>query len=372
MRIREVFLGTDIHTNSTKRDHTFIMQSNELTPKQQTVELLKQAESVLIVTGRQPTVDQVVSVVALQSALAKLGKKSQAVISDNLPPATQVVDTSRISRDLDGVRDFVVSLDLAHVEVDKLKYDVIDNRLDITITPHSGNFKEEDARFGYGAYQFDLVVVIGVPSILKIDGLLEQNPTLFDGLHLINLDYHRINEQYGSVNLIDSAATSTSEMLMSIMEALSQGMIDEEIGTALLTGIMSATNRFTTASTTPKALTMAAQLMSGGARQQTVVRALYGDSAPRQSAPAQRAESKPETPQKLADALPQETVAQLQQAAEALQSQAPQEAEITELPADQTPPQTIAQDVQLRADTMSFTPGMGSFLATPQAPSRLQ
>lgn len=353
------------------------MQSNELTPKQQTVELLKQAASVLIVTGRQPSVDQVASSVALQTALTKLGKKSQVVISDSLPPATDVIDTRKISRTLDGVRDFVVSLDMANVEVDALKYDIIDNRLDITITPHAGNFQAEDTRFSYGAYKFDLVVVIGVPSIQKIDALLEQNPTLFDGLHLINLDYHRINEQYGSVNLIDSAATSTSEMLMSIMEALSQGMIDEEIGTALLTGIMSATNRFTTASTTPKALTMAAQLMSGGARQQSVVRALYGDGAPRQQrvsteAPARKAEAAPAEPIKLADALPQETLMQLQQAAQAMQATPDPEIESTTPSDSSDAPHTIAQDIQLRAETLNFTPGMSSFIAAPQAPSRLQ
>lgn len=354
------------------------MNNNELTPKQQTVELLKQAESVLIVTGRQPTVDQVVSVVALQTALAKLGKKSQAVITDNLPPATQIVDTSRIARSLDGVRDFIVSLDLSQVEVDKLKYDVVDNRLDITITPHSGNFKAQDARFDYGAYQFDLVVVIGVVSIPKIDSLLEQNPTLFDGLHLINLDYHRINEQYGSVNLIDSAATSTSEMLMSIMEALSQGMIDEEIGTALLTGIMSATNRFTTASTSPKALTMAAQLMSGGARQQTVVKALYGEgrsSASTNSASQPRPQAQApveEAPQKLADTLPAETLQQLQQAAEALQAPVAETPEQAPVETAQVTSELPVQDNQPGAEMNSFIPGTQGFFPAPPAPSRLQ
>lgn len=296
------------------------MQSAELTPKQQVVELLRQSQSVLIVTGREPNVDQVMSVYALQTALTKMGKKSHAVITDNFPDAAKLVDTSKISRNLDGVRDFIVSLDLANVEVDKLKYDIENNHLNITITPAAGNFTANDADFAYGAYQFDLVVVLGVHKIIQIDRMLEQNPTLFDGLHLINMDYHRVNESYGSVNFIDTAASSVSEMLIGTLESLAQGQLDADMATALLAGIMTATNRFTIAATTPKAMTVAAQLLSAGARQQEVVRTLYSESTPKPTSEKKA--------QKVAEVLPQETLAQLQQAAEALKNQTAETPEI--------------------------------------------
>jgi nanoRNase/pAp phosphatase (c-di-AMP/oligoRNAs hydrolase) len=256
------------------------MQTAELTPKQQTVELLRQAESVLVVTGREPNIDQIASVFALQQILTRLGKKSYAVVTDSIPTAAEkLMNLDHVSRTLDGVRDFIVSLDLSHVEVDKLKYDIVEGRLDVTITPAAGNFTPEDARFDYGSYQFDLVVVVGVHKLTQIDRLLESNPTIFDGLHLINIDYHRINENYGSVNFVDTTASSVSEMLIGTIESLGQGMIDADIATALLSGVMSATNRFTTSSTTPKTMTIAAQLLSGGARQQEVVRELYSAGA---------------------------------------------------------------------------------------------
>ncbi len=297
------------------------MQTTELTPKQQVVELLRQAESVLIVTGREPSVDQVASVYALQTVLGRLGKKSHAVISDSLAATQEIIDTSHISASLDGVRDFIVSLDLAAVEVDKLKYDIVDNHLDITITPLSGNFTPESAAFKYGSFQFDLVVVLGVHRIVEIDRILEQNPTLFDGLHLINLDYHRVNEGYGSVNYIDTAATAVSEMLIGVIESLGQGMIDADLATALLAGLISSTNRFTTAATTPKAMTMAAQLMSGGARQQGIIKALYsGSDQPRRSdRPGKSSEaSKPKT---VAQTLPPEALAELQAVAARMQAE---------------------------------------------------
>ena len=138
----------------------------------------------------------------------------------------------------------------------------------------NGNFNAKDVSFEQGPYKFDLVIALGVPHITKLDKIVEQNPTIFDGLHLINIDYHRINEEYGSVNYVDQNASSVCEMLVSLFESLEQGMIDESIATALYTGITSATHNFTTPSTSAKSMTVAAQMLAAGAKQQEVVKVM--------------------------------------------------------------------------------------------------
>ncbi len=246
----------------------------DLTPKQQVSELIRQAQNILIVTGREPNNDQLASAVGLHAIITKLGKTANVVITDRLPKAASVLDTSMVAKDMSGTRDFVIHLDTARAAVDKLRYDVEGAGIAITITPHGGNFEAKDVTFGYGAYQFDLVIALGVPSLSKLDRLHEANPTIFDGLHLINIDYHRINENYGSVNLVDTAATCVAEILISIIESLGQGMIDAQVATAFLTSFMSATANFTAPATSAKALTIAAQMMSAGAKQQEIVRML--------------------------------------------------------------------------------------------------
>lgn len=263
----------------------------ELTPKQQTSELIRQAKRVLLVTSRTPNNDQLSAIVALAQVLAKLEKHPQVVISDTLPSASGILDTSMVSRDMNGVRDFIVSLDMTHVEVDKLKYTIEDNALNISVTPVVGNFLPEDASFSYGAFQFDLVIALGVTSLDKIDKVHEQNPTMFDGLHLINIDYHRINTSFGSVNFVDQNASSVCEMLISVIESLGQGLVDGAVATALLTGIMSATANFTAPATTAKALTVAAQMMSAGAKQQEVVKILAADRVNKSTQSAESAQS---------------------------------------------------------------------------------
>lgn len=247
----------------------------EQNPKQQTTELIRQAQKILLVTGRELNNDQLCSLYVAQNMLTKLGKEALPVISDNLPKAKDIVDTSKIAKDITGIQDFVISLNLANVEIDKLKYDVEDGHLNISVTPKKGNFTSKDATFSYGDYNFDLVLCFGVTNIDKIDRILEDNPTLFDGLHLVNIDYHRVNSNFGSVNLVDHSSGSVCEIMVSLVESLGQELMDNKIATALLAGIMASTNRFTAENTTPKCLSIAAQMLAAKADRSKIVKILY-------------------------------------------------------------------------------------------------
>ena len=120
---------------------------NDLTPKQQASELIKQAHNIVIVTGREPSNDQLAAAIATQRALNKLQKQASIVITDALPKSAELFDTQFISNDIQGVRDFIISVAMHSVVVDKLKYNVEGDRLDVTITPLNGNFKAGDVSF---------------------------------------------------------------------------------------------------------------------------------------------------------------------------------------------------------------------------------
>jgi phosphoesterase RecJ-like protein len=111
----------------------------------------------------------------------------------------------------------------------------------------------------------------------RIGPAYEKNSQLFYELPVINIDHHAGNSHFGKINLVDLTATSTSEILVSVMEALAGDpkFIDEEIATALLTGIITDTNSFQNANTTPKSLTVAAQLVACGGRQQDIIKNIY-------------------------------------------------------------------------------------------------
>jgi hypothetical protein len=196
-----------------------------------------------------------------------------------LPQSVQLLDVGGIERNLGGLRDFVLKLDVGRSEVDKLRYEVADGKLNIYITPFKGGFAPSDVTFDYGQanYEYDLAIVLGVPTRARIDRTYERNQALFEKIPVVNLDFHRSNENYGAVNLIEPNASSLCEMLVALAESLQGGIIDAEIATSLLMGIVASTDRFTASHTTSKSLTVAAQMMAAGAKQQAVVKALYRD-----------------------------------------------------------------------------------------------
>jgi DHH family putative phosphoesterase len=247
----------------------------ELTPKQQTSEAIRQAETILIMTGQHPSIDQVASTVALSAILRKFGKKVTAVISDDIPAGAKFLSTNLIERTLGGLRDFIVQVDLTHAEVDKLKYTIENGKLNIHVTPFAGGFQPRDIGHAYGEYQFDLVIILGVASYGRIDKVYAQNAELLRRIPLANIDFHRINEQYGAINLIEASAASLAEILIALSESLQAGLIDESIATTMLTGIMASTDRFTATHTTAKTMTVAAQMLAMGADQQKIVKGLY-------------------------------------------------------------------------------------------------
>ncbi|HUC87160.1 MAG TPA: DHH family phosphoesterase, partial [Candidatus Saccharimonadales bacterium] len=255
------------------RESSFM--DKELTPKQQTSEAIRQAETILIMTGQHPSIDQVASTVALSAILRKFGKKVTAVVSDDIPAGAKFLSTNLIERTLGGLRDFIVQVDLGHAEVDKLKYTIENGKLNIHVTPFAGGFQPRDMGYAYGDYQFDLVIILGVASYSRIDKVYAQNAELLRRIPLVNIDFHRINEQYGAINLVETSAASLAEILIALSESLQTGLIDEAIATTMLTGIMASTDRFTATHTTAKTMTVAAQMLAMGADQQRIVKGLY-------------------------------------------------------------------------------------------------
>lgn len=250
----------------------------DLTPKQQASEAIRQANNILIITGQHPSVDQVASTIALAAILRKYGKKVSAVISDSLPAQVNFLEPTKLDRSLSGLRDFILKVDVRKAELDKLRYEVENDKLNIYITPFRGSFAPSDVTFDYGNYQYDIVIALGVPTRARLDRIFDQNPGVFSDLPIINIDFHRSNDNYGAVNLIEGNAASLCEILVALAESLQNGIIDEDIATALLTGLMASTDRFTATHTTSKSLTVAAQMMAAGARQQAVVKGLYKDN----------------------------------------------------------------------------------------------
>jgi phosphoesterase RecJ-like protein len=251
---------------------------SELSPKQQVVERIKSAHKVLILTHKNPDGDALGSMSALFMFLKKIGKEAIAVCNDTPPSVFSFLPSaSEIAQNFAGVRDFVVSVDVSKIKADKIMYKIEDNHLNIVITPESGQFDEKMVSFPAGGYNFDLIIVLDSPDLERIGTPYEKNPDVFFETPVINIDHHAGNDFFGQVNLVELNATSTAEILVSVLEALStdKSPFDEQIATALLTGIITDTGSFQNANTTPKSLTIAAQLVAAGGDREDIIKRIY-------------------------------------------------------------------------------------------------
>ncbi len=250
----------------------------ELTPKQQVVDILKNKKKILVLTHKNPDGDAVGSILSLYLALTKLGKEVVVVCNDVAPPVFEFLqNTDKITQEFSSTRDFVISLDTTQVKADKIMYKVHETTLDFIITPKDGQFESQMVKFTSGGFHFDAIIVLDSPDLERLGLPYEQNTELFYELPVVNIDHHAGNDFFGKINLVDLTATSTCEILVSVLEALTGDpkFINDELATTLLTGIITDTNSFQNLNTTPKSLTIAAQLVASGARQQDIIKKIY-------------------------------------------------------------------------------------------------
>lgn len=250
----------------------------ELSPKQQAVTRIKEAKKILILTHKDPDGDALGSSLALLSFFKNIGKEAISVCNEPTPAVFNFLpNVAEVSRDFAGVRDFVISLDTSSIKADKIMYKVADEKLNIIISPKLGVFSKELVSFPEGGFNFDLIIVLDSPDLERLGTPYEKNPDLFYEVPVINIDHHSGNDYFGQVNLVEVTATSTAEILVSLFEALSpdKSPFDENIATLLLTGIVTDTGSFQNTNTTPKSLTVAAQLVAAGAKRDEIIKNIY-------------------------------------------------------------------------------------------------
>ncbi len=82
---------------------------------------------------------------------------------------------------------------------------------------------------------------------------------------VINIDHHATNKLYGDLNLVITTAASTTEILYQYFRTNHIEFTDR-MATSLLTGIITDTDHFTNAATSPSAMQFASDLIRRGGR----------------------------------------------------------------------------------------------------------
>jgi hypothetical protein len=246
---------------------------DDIKAKQQIVEKIQSATNILVTVSNSPSVDALSSALGLTLLLDKLEKHPTAVFSGDVPPAIEFLKPREtFDETTDSLRDFIIALDKE--KADHLRYKVEGDSVKIFITPYKTTITSDDLEFSQGDFNVELVIALGVDVQEHLDGALEAHGQILHDADIITVTAGEQVSNLGGIDWHDDQASSLSEMVSGLAEALksdkNKSLLDASIATAFLTGIVAETDRFSNTHTTSRVMTVAAQLMGAGADQQLI------------------------------------------------------------------------------------------------------
>jgi hypothetical protein len=239
--------------------------------RQQIVDSIKNNSNILVTVSTDPSVDELSAALGLTILLNNMDKRATAVFSGAIPPAINFLEPDKtFENTADSLRDFIIALDKE--KADHLRYKVDGDVVKIFITPYRTTLTKDDLDFSQGDYNVELVIAIGVKDQDHLDKALAAHGKILHDAAVMTITAGSDTSNLGSVDWHDGAASSLSEMMVSLTDGLKtdKPLLDQQISSAFLTGIVSATERFSNDHTSSRVMTMAAQLMAAGANQQLI------------------------------------------------------------------------------------------------------
>lgn len=174
-------------------------------------EEIEKAKNIVILAHENPDGDAIGSALAMYLTLKKLGKKADVIIP----------------------------------EVPKM----------YLFLPGAEEIKKEGKKEAY-----DLAISVDVTGIKRLNGFA---PYFETATTKIQIDHHQVNEMFADFNFVNPASPACAQTLIWIIEQLGVE-IDKEIGTCLLTGIITDTGGFKYEGVSAETFEFASFLLSKG------------------------------------------------------------------------------------------------------------
>lgn len=239
---------------------------------------IDQAKSILVVFPMDWEADAAAASLALFLTLKKLGKTVEIVAANSrqkqnnlsfLPGHLEIKDK------LEHLRRFIVSLDISKTKVSQIKYIVENNQLNFIISPEDGWFETKDISFKAGEFKYDLIISLGADDLESLGEIYDKNIEFFYKTPIINVSCRAANEEFGQINFVDLNSAAVSESVYRLIKSKDSILLDENIATALLAGIILKTKNFKTGNLTPETLLATSELISLGARREEIISQVY-------------------------------------------------------------------------------------------------
>ena len=207
------------------------MTENQSVKVREIISAIRENERFLVATHVRPDGDAIGSVLGMKLILQRLGKKVVALSQDKFPPEFEFLPgTAEVRNRPSSSADF-----------------------DVAILVDCGDFD----RVGNDISEF---IRTRVPIV-------------------INIDHHCIHSPFGNIYWIETAVSSTCEMLFDICTHLSLPL-DADLASLLYTGIVTDTGSFRFSNTNRRVFEVSSMLVEAGADPAYIARQVYDSASP--------------------------------------------------------------------------------------------
>lgn len=229
-------------------------------------EVVDKSNSIGIVVGKDPSIDQMAAALALYLSFTQSGKNvSIASASQPTVELSSLVGINKVKNNLSTAGgDLVVSFPYKEGEIDKVSYTLENNFLNIIVKAGAQglSFSERDIQFTKPTGAVELLFVVGTPRLSDLGPLYDvaglKNATV------VNLDCSSENQGFGDIVLVSPKLSSASEIVANVLYSLNF-QVNQDIAQNLLNGISSATENFQSSNTSSMAFEMVGNLLKSGA-----------------------------------------------------------------------------------------------------------
>jgi len=233
--------------------------------------LIEKSQSILIATPQEIQGDTLGSALALFFTLKNLGKNVNLLI-EKIPERFQFLTSLNPS----SSGDFVISVNGSDKEISEIRYEKSEKGLKIYLALNKGKISAQDVSFSSFNQNPDLLITLGANSLEDLSSFSKQNLQTFYKIPILNIDNQLSNENFGEINLIEikSSLAEISANLIKLMD-VNEELINGNIATCLLAGIIHASQNFRSPKTQPKTFETSALLIEKGADHQKIIQNLY-------------------------------------------------------------------------------------------------
>lgn len=240
-------------------------------------DLIGRSREVLVALPRAPKTDAVAAALALKFLLNKEGKTVEITSPGYAAPSRLKFLTAveTIRPEPPHLEKMTFTIALGGGNISDVSHETIGDALKIHVTPSSGALSPNQVHIEPGVTRFDCIVTLGADALESLGALHERHPDLFFRVPVINIDLAVANEHFGTVNLVDPTVTSLCELVYRLYAPTRRILIDENVATMLLAGILAATRSFKNDRISPESLSAAAELVGLGGKREEVFKNLY-------------------------------------------------------------------------------------------------